>query len=152
VAHGDEGPASAWAARAKPGDVIGFAGPGLPKLTDFDADFYLIAADMSALPVAAAALEAMPRDARGLAIFEVTDPEDRQEIGSPPGVSQHWLVHPDPHHPSRRQVEIIETMPWPEGRVRNEVSASWRLPTMRRHKAASVLPSCSCRSGHPVPR
>lgn len=122
VAHGDEGPASAWAARAKPGDVIGFAGPGLPKLTEFDADFYLIAADMSALPVAAAALEAMPRDARGIAIFEVTDPEDRQEIDAPPGVSQHWLVHPDPHHPSRRQVEMVETMPWPEGRVRTMIA------------------------------
>lgn len=133
VAHGDDGPASAWAGRAQPGDVIGFAGPGMPKLTEFDADFYLIAADMSALPVAAAALEAMPRDAHGIAIFEVTDPEDRQEIDAPPGVSQHWLLHPDPHCPSRRQIEMIETMPWPEGRVRTVIAGETDVIRSLRH-------------------
>jgi NADPH-dependent ferric siderophore reductase len=122
VAHGDDGPASAWAGRARPGDVIGFAGPGMPKLTEFDADFYLIAADMSALPAAAAALEALPRDARGVAIFEVTAPEDRQEIDAPAGLSQHWLLHPDPHQPSRAQVGMVEAMPWPEGRVRTMIA------------------------------
>jgi len=122
VAHGDDGPASAWAARAQPGDVIGFAGPGMPKLTEFDADFYLIAADMSALPVAAAALEALPRDARGVAIFELTAPEDRQEIDAPAGISQHWLLHRDPHQPSRAQVDMVEAMPWPEGRVRTMIA------------------------------
>lgn len=122
VAHGDEGPASAWAARAEPGGFIGFAGPGAPKLTEFDADFYLVAADMSALPVAAAALEALPKDAQGLAVFEVTTPEDRQEIDAPPGISQHWLLHTDPHVPSRRQVEMIAAMPWPEGRVRTMIA------------------------------
>jgi NADPH-dependent ferric siderophore reductase len=122
VAHGDDGPASGWAGRAQPGDVIGFAGPGMPKLTEFDADFYLIAADMSALPVAAAAMEALPRDARGMAIFEVTTPEDRQEIDAPAGISQHWLLHPDPHDPSRAQVDIVEAMQWPEGRVRTMIA------------------------------
>lgn len=122
VAHGDDGPASAWAGRAQPGDVIGFAGPGMPKLTEFDADFYLIAADMSALPVAAAALEALPREARGMAIFEVTTPEDRQEIDAPAGISQHWLQHPEPHDPSRAQVDMVETMPWPKGRVRTMIA------------------------------
>ena len=122
VAHGDDGPASAWAARAIPGDFIGFAGPGAPKLTVFDADFYLIAADMSALPVAAAALEALPRDAKGIAIFEVTSAEDRQEIDAPLGVSQHWMWHPDPHRPSRRQIEMVEAMPWPNGRIRTMIA------------------------------
>ncbi|CAN0600294.1 unnamed protein product, partial [Ectocarpus sp. 12 AP-2014] len=78
VAHGDEGPASRWASHATPGDFIGFAGPSAPKVTRFDADWYLVAADPSAIPVAAAALEAMPRNAMGVAIFEVTAPEDRQ--------------------------------------------------------------------------
>jgi NADPH-dependent ferric siderophore reductase len=122
VAHGDDGPASAWAGRAQPGDFIGFAGPGLPKLTEFDADFYLIAADMAALPVAAAALEALPRNARGLAIFEVRAPEDRQKIDAPAGVLQHWLVHPDPHQPSRAQLDLVETMPWPGGRLRSLIA------------------------------
>ncbi len=122
VAHGDEGPASAWAGRAQPGDVLGFAGPGAPKLTDLEADFYLIAADMSALPVAAASLEALPCGATGIAIFEITSAEDRQEIAAPAGISQHWIIHADPHHRSLRQVEMIRAMPWPAGRMATMVA------------------------------
>lgn len=117
VDHGDGGPASAFALRAEPGDFCGLAGPGPVKMSDFYADWYLVAADMSALPVAAAALEAMPRDAKGVAIFEVTEPGDRQEIDAPEGIEQHWLIQPDPHQPSTAQEALIRSLPWPEGRV-----------------------------------
>ncbi|MEM7721111.1 MAG: siderophore-interacting protein [Pseudomonadota bacterium] len=122
VAHGDEGPASAWAARAKPGDFIGFAGPGVPKLTEFNADFYLFAADMSAIPVVAAGLEALPKDAKGLAVFEIISPEDRQEIDAPPGIAQHWLIQSDPHVASTAQIELIKSMPWPLGRIKTLIA------------------------------
>ncbi|MEM6492272.1 MAG: siderophore-interacting protein, partial [Pseudomonadota bacterium] len=71
VAHGDTGPGSRWARHAKPGDFLGFAGPSAAKVDHFEADWYLVAADPSAIPVAAAALERMPRDAKGVAVFEV---------------------------------------------------------------------------------
>ena len=120
--HGDEGPASAFARSAQPGDVMGFNGPAKPKLTEFDADWYLIAADMSALPVAAATLEALPKAAKGLAVFEIAAAEDRQEIDAPPGVEQHWLVHGDPSQASRAQLELIEGYDWPEGRVKTMIA------------------------------
>ncbi|MEM6637441.1 MAG: siderophore-interacting protein [Pseudomonadota bacterium] len=118
VAHGDNGPASAWAHRAEAGSFLGFAGPAFPKLTDFDADWYLVAADPSALPMAAATLEAMPRDSQGLALFEITVDEDRQEIDAPSGMEVHWLVHPDPQTPSSAQEDFVRSLEWPEGRVR----------------------------------
>ncbi|MEM6619226.1 MAG: siderophore-interacting protein [Pseudomonadota bacterium] len=117
VAHGDNGPASRWAGHAKPGDFLGFAGPSLPKVTHFEADWYLVAADPSAIPVAAAALEAMPRDAKGVAIFEVTAEEDRQEIDIPPGLDVHWLIQPNPHVASSAQEDLIRSLPWPDGRI-----------------------------------
>ena len=117
VAHGDNGPASRWASRAKPGDFLGLAGPSTPKMERFEADWYLVAADPSAVPVAAAALEAMPRDAQGIAVFEMTSAEDRQQIDAPEGIELHWLVQPDPYQPSSRQEELIRAMDWPEGRV-----------------------------------
>ena len=117
VAHGDEGPASRWASHAKPGDFLGFAGPSTPKVTQFEADWYLVAADPSAIPVAAAALEAMPRNAKGVAIFEVTSIEDRQKIDIPDGIDVHWLVQPDPHVPSTAQEDLIRSLDWPAGRV-----------------------------------
>jgi NADPH-dependent ferric siderophore reductase len=117
VAHGDNGPASRWAGQAKAGDFLGFAGPSGPKVTHFEADWYLVAADPSAIPVAAATLEAMPRDAQGVAIFEVTTAEDQQEINSPAGMDVHWLIHPEPHTSSAAQESFIRALQWPEGRV-----------------------------------
>ena len=117
VDHGDGGPASAWARAARPGSFLGFAGPGPVKVQSFHADFYLVAADMSALPVAAATLEAMPRDARGLAVFEVTSSDDVQVIDAPSGVELRWLVHPDPHRPSSAQLDAFRSLDWPTGRI-----------------------------------
>lgn len=122
VAHGDEGPASAWAVRAKAGSFLGFAGPSEVKIKEFYADWYLVAADMSALPVAGAALEAMPRGAKGVAIFEIETAEDAQEIDAPQGVDIHWLVQGDPHVASKRQEEFMRSMDWPAGVVQTCVA------------------------------
>ncbi len=117
VDHGDNGPASQWANHAKSGDFLGFAGPSGPKVTNFDADWFLVAADPSAIPVAAATLEAMPNNAKGIAIFEVTSIEDKQCIDIPEGIDVHWLVHPDPSKPSQAQYEFLQNLDWPSGRV-----------------------------------
>lgn len=117
VAHGDKGPASRWASHAVPGDFLGFAGPSEPKVTHFDADWYIVAADPSAIPVAAATLEAMPRDARGVAVFEVTSAQDQQDIDAPEGVEMHWLVRPDMHETSIAQEAFIRALNWPNGRI-----------------------------------
>lgn len=117
VVHGDQGPASRWARRAGPGDFCGFAGPGTVKVEQFEADWYLLAADMSALPVAAATLEAMPADAKGVAVFEIVSEADRQQIAAPAGIDMHWLVQPDPHVASPAQEKFIRGLDWPPGRV-----------------------------------
>ena len=117
VAHGDSGPASRWASHAQPGDFLGFAGPSTPKVAHFEADWYIVAADPSAIPVAAATLEAMPRDAKGVAVFEVTAAEDQQVIDAPAGIEMHWLVHPDPHVMSEAQETFLRELEWPNGRI-----------------------------------
>lgn len=117
VAHGDNGPAARWAMAARSGSFLGLMGPGPVKLAEFYADWYLVAADMSALPVAAAALEAMPRDAKGIAIFEVLAADDRQDIDMPAGIEAHWLVQDDPHHPPHKQIDFLRELPWREGVV-----------------------------------
>ena len=117
VDHGDTGPASSWARAAKVGSFCGFAGPGQIKVESFYADHYLVVADMSALPVAAATLEAMPRDAVGDAFFEVITPDDTQIINAPKGVKLHWLVHPNTHGPSTQLVDAVKSWSWPIGVV-----------------------------------
>ncbi len=117
VDHGDTGPASSWARRCKAEDIAGFAGPGPVKLAEFYADTYIVAADMSALPVAAVTLEAMPRDAKGVAFLEITSPEDQQNIDAPQGVDVHWLIHSVPHKSPTQSIKRIQELPPSEGSV-----------------------------------
>ena len=117
VAHGDEGPATRWAQAAGPGSFLGFLGPSAPKITEFYADWYLLAADLSAMPVVEATLEAMPADAKGVVLFEVPSEADIREISAPAGVTVEWLLHPDTHSPSTAQVDFISNMDWPDGVV-----------------------------------
>ncbi|MEP2030384.1 MAG: SIP domain-containing protein [Paracoccaceae bacterium] len=85
-------------------------------------DLYLVAADPSAIPVAAATLEAMPRDANDVAIFEITSDEDRQTIDMPQGIDVHWLIQPDPHTASTAQEALIRSSDWSEGRVQTSIA------------------------------
>lgn len=117
VDHGDAGPASAWARRCTAGDICGFAGPGPVKLKEFFADTYVVAADMSALPVAAATLEAMPRDAKGVAFLEITEPADQQDINAPEGVDIQWILHPNPYEAPTQCVDLIKSLPAMHGSV-----------------------------------
>lgn len=133
VAHGLEGPASAWAINADRGDFCGFAGPSAPKVTEFYADWYLIAADMSAIPVAAATLEAMPRDAKGIAIFEIISEKDKQSIATPPGIECHWLISPDPHKPSSKQMSFVESIEWPDGIIQTCIAGESNVIKSLRH-------------------
>ncbi|MDB6177682.1 siderophore-interacting protein [Paracoccus sp. Z330] len=134
VDHGDNGPASAWARAAKPGAFLAFNGPGPVKVQHFEADFYVLAADMSALPMAAAVLEAMPRDAKGVAFFEITSPEDQQLIDAPAGVAINWLLHPQPHNSSGAMLHNITSMDWPEGRVQICIAGEHgAIATLRKH-------------------
>ena len=117
VDHGDGGPASSWARNAKRGSYVGLLGPAFPKIKEFYADWYLIAADMSALPVAAATIEAMPKNAKGVAVFEITSKSDKQVIKAPPGIKFFWINHPNAHSPSIAQLSFIKELDWKTGIV-----------------------------------
>lgn len=91
VHHGNSGVAGPWAARAKPGDLLYFGGPGGGYAPLPEADWHLLAGDESALPAIAASIAAMPADARGTAFVEVADSADEQELEAPDGVEIVWL-------------------------------------------------------------
>lgn len=120
VLHGP-GIASSWAQRARPGDPIGFAGPGGPSLRP--ADFYLIAGDQTALPAISAMLEALPPTARGQVFIEVPEAAERQDLAHPPGIALTWLL-------GGGLAEAVESFPWPEGEVFAWIAAE-STPTRR---------------------
>lgn len=91
VVHGDEGLAGPWAAAAQPGDRLVCSGPGGAYSPDPAAEWHLFAGDESALPAIAAALGALPADARGLALLEVGSGADALELEAPEGIEVRWL-------------------------------------------------------------
>jgi NADPH-dependent ferric siderophore reductase len=116
VLHGDDGPASYWAARARPGDPIGVGGPGGRSI--MAADFYLFAGDHTALPAISHLLEALPADAKGEAFIEIPGPEEEQALRGPAGVRVTWL-HRNGQGPGRTTLleDAVRALPWPEARV-----------------------------------
>ncbi|MEV6345846.1 siderophore-interacting protein [Actinoplanes sp. NPDC051851] len=95
VLHGDDGPASAWARKATPGDRIGVLSDGAEYAPPAGTDWQLLVGDETALPAIAAALEALPPDVPAIALIEVTGPDCEIPIDAPSGTTLHWLHRGD---------------------------------------------------------
>jgi NADPH-dependent ferric siderophore reductase len=88
VLHGD-GPAAAWAAAAGPGALLGIAGSGSLGFTA--APTLVLAADETALPAVSRILAEVPPETRGIALLEVADASEEQDLATPGGVQLRWL-------------------------------------------------------------
>ncbi|WP_043625668.1 siderophore-interacting protein [Nonomuraea candida] len=90
--HGDHGPASAWAARARPGDPAGIFAEGYSYLPPDGADRQLLVGDESALPAILSILSSAPAGLTGHAFLEVPESADiREHVDRPEGVRVTWL-------------------------------------------------------------
>ncbi|MBT5332287.1 MAG: siderophore-interacting protein [Porticoccaceae bacterium] len=98
--HADGGPASAWAESVEIGQEISLVGPGAKKLLDFDADWFLLAGDMTALPAISVNIEQLPKDAKGYVAIELLSEADKQDLPVPEGVELHWVVNERPNRDS----------------------------------------------------
>jgi NADPH-dependent ferric siderophore reductase len=81
VLHGDTGPASRWAGRAKPGDVVGLLTDGHGYAEPAGTTSRLLVADETSLPAAGAILESLPPDTPVSAFAEVVDAAEEQDLG-----------------------------------------------------------------------
>ncbi len=118
VIHGDEGLAGPWAASAAAGDTLVFTGPGGGYNPDPAADWYLFAGDESALPAISAAVESLPRDARGIAFLEVDSDAEVLAIDAPAGLELRWLLRDGtPAGDGGPLVDAVRDAEWPAGRV-----------------------------------
>ncbi|WP_114907610.1 siderophore-interacting protein [Ornithinimicrobium murale] len=115
VVHGDEGIAAPWAREAQPGDQFVVSGAGGGYAPDPTADWHLFIGDESALPAIAAALEALPDQARGIAYLQVTEDSGRIELEAPEGIHLEWLT--GGAHLTSLLADAAAAGPWPEGRV-----------------------------------
>lgn len=118
VVHGDSGVAGPWAATARPGDPVVLGGVGGSYSPDPAADRHLLAGDESALPAIASALEAMPAQARGIALIEVDSAADELDLTAPEGIDVRWL-HRDGAEAGTTTllVDAVRGLDWPDGDV-----------------------------------
>lgn len=102
VLHGDVGPASRFAARARPGDAVVLLGPnarfpGAHGGLEFRPPAghvgpTLLAGDETAVPAILTILGSLPDDAFGEALLEVPDAGDITNLPVPPGFRVTWVV------------------------------------------------------------
>lgn len=130
VVHGTEGIAGPWADTAKPGDAVVLGGIGGGYAPDPEADWHLLAGDDAALPAIAAALEAMPADAQGVALIEVDGDADHLDLTAPDGIEIEWL-HRDGREAGTTTLlsDAVRAVPWREGQV--QVFAHGERSTMK---------------------
>lgn len=91
VSHGEDGIAGPWSRSAQPGETVVIIDQGRGFDPKDNTDFLLLAGDESALPAIAGILRDLPRTAQGLALLEVSDPVDKQELNYPDGFTVQWL-------------------------------------------------------------
>lgn len=91
VLHGDEGLAGPWAARAVPGDTIGFFGPGGAWAPQPGYDHFILAGDEAAAPAICAAVEALPTGATASVLLEIADDASRFPVPEVDGVDLIWV-------------------------------------------------------------
>lgn len=113
VAHGETGPASSWAIRAKPGDQLGVAMKKKEAQLVPLADWYLLVADATGIPVVSAILESLPSGAKGYAFIEVQSAADEQQIFTRSDLSIQWVHHSSPGIDSPL-AELVKQIPFPD--------------------------------------
>ena len=90
VLHGD-GPASTWAAQAKPGHTLNIAGPRGSLVVPDIFDSYLLVGDETAIPAIGRRLEELSAGRKVLAVIEIEDAQERQPLPSKADVHVIWV-------------------------------------------------------------
>ena len=112
----DAGPATTWAAQAKPGQRLGIGGPRGSFIIPTDFDAHLLIGDDTALPAIARRLAELPAGAHAVVLAEVDSAADQLSFESQAQVSLHW-VHRLGAEPGSTTllVDALATLPLPRG-------------------------------------
>ncbi|QET06060.1 MULTISPECIES: siderophore-interacting protein [Cupriavidus] len=113
VLHGD-GPASTWAAQARPGQYLGVGGPRGSFVIPREFDWHLLIGDDTALPAIGRRLEELGTDARAVVVLEVSDAGSHIPLVTGPNIEVHWVHREDRPEGSM----LLPTLRWvslPEG-------------------------------------
>ncbi|EJG0855514.1 siderophore-interacting protein, partial [Vibrio parahaemolyticus] len=100
--------AARWAMAAQKGDTINIVGPGSISNLNTEADWFFMAADMTALPALSAKIRTLPEEAKGYAVISVLSPADIQPLHAPAGMELIWLTEGQALADSVRELEWLD--------------------------------------------
>jgi NADPH-dependent ferric siderophore reductase len=136
--HGEGGPASRWAVRARPGDRVTILGPTGPDNggVDFrpppEADWALIAGDETALPAVAGILAWLPASTQARVWIEVPHLEDLCELPTAATAEITWLIRVG--SPGRSLLHAVQAADLPDGAPYAWIAGEARaVRELRRH-------------------
>jgi NADPH-dependent ferric siderophore reductase len=87
----DSGPATDWAAQARPGQSLGVGGPRGSFIIPMDFDCHLLVGDETALPAIGRRLEELPAGGRAIVVAEVDSITEQQVFNSAAQVDIVWV-------------------------------------------------------------
>jgi NADPH-dependent ferric siderophore reductase len=114
VLHGD-GPATSWAAQAKPGQFLGVGGPRGSFVVPNGFDWYLLAGDETALPAIGRRLEELPPGTRALVVIEVADAGEQQRFDTRTRLDARWLHRGGAEPDALRLTKTVAELTLPPG-------------------------------------
>ncbi|WP_395244058.1 siderophore-interacting protein [Agromyces sp. MMS24-K17] len=110
VVHGDAGVAGPWAESLPVGAPVALIDQGCGYRPVATAERVLLVGDESALPAVVGILRDLPREARGHAVIEVPDLDDRQPVDAPAGVEVHWIARGHGAHAGAAALERVREL------------------------------------------
>ena len=113
----EAGPATRWAAEAKPGEPLSIGGPRGSFVIPMTAhDWHLLVADETGLPAIARRLEELPAGTRVVVIVEVDSKADEIALPTKADASIHW-IHRNGTQPGQPDVlaQALRTVELPKG-------------------------------------
>lgn len=136
------GPASTWAAAARPGDRVTVIGPNAVHCVTAEsyggiewrpglAQHVLLAGDETAVPAIASILENLPEDFTGHALLEVPDAADIQELSTPSRVRISWLPRNGRAHGEALEAAVREAVAVPGYATVERTAAAAPVPARR---------------------
>ncbi|MEM7195259.1 MAG: siderophore-interacting protein [Pseudomonadota bacterium] len=126
----NDGLAAPWSVNTRAGDLMPIFGPGPAKTVNHDADWFLMAADMTALPALSVNLAALPDDAKGTAFVEILSTDDQQTLSKPENVDIQWVVNSEPGSEASPLFHAVSSARWLDGQVACWVACEFK--TMRK--------------------
>lgn len=115
VLHGD-GPASSWAANARPGQFLGVGGPRGSFVLSEEFDWYLLIGDETAIPAIGRRLRELPARSHAIVIAEVADAAEEHRFETAAQVETIWL-HRGAVEPGTTDLlrQAVAEIPFPSG-------------------------------------